>query len=158
MLPKEHLDRTLFEKLLELAPDTPARWGRMNAQQMVEHLALPFGLAFGHVDVPVLGTEEQVAKRRWHTFENRTPIPKGLRVPFVSEEPTPAFYPDLPTAIAALRETVDHFFASYEEDPQKTAAHPLLGRLDKTLWEDFLWMHTTHHLQQFGLLPESDPS
>jgi hypothetical protein len=152
--PYQHLSATLFERLDTLRPETPALWGSMNAQQMVEHLALPFGLALGNFAVPVAGTPEQVAKRRWHTFENRTPLPKGLRVPFVSENPVPTFYPDMPAAVTALREIVGEFFNAYSENPQKTADHPLLGTLDKALWEDFLWMHCAHHLRQFGLLPE----
>ena len=154
MTHREHLSGTLFELLDRLQPDTMPIWGKMNAQQMVEHLALPFGLALGFVDVPVAGTPEQVEKRRWHPFVNRTPIPRDLRVPFVSESPAPIAYADIPAAVAALREIVDAFFAAYAEDPQKTAAHPLLGHLDRARWEDFLWTHSSHHLRQFGLLPE----
>lgn len=63
--------KELIERLQLVRPDTPARWGRMNAHQMVCHLNDAFELAMG-----MKTASEEV------TFLNRTLVRWfALRVP-----------------------------------------------------------------------------
>lgn len=144
----------LFEHLAALTPETQPQWGAMTAQHMVEHLMIVTGVATGFMDVPVTGTEEQIAKRRWHTFENRTPFPRSIRLDALPATPGPLHFGSLPEAIDELRAALDRFFAAFAENPALTPNHPLLGALDFAHWEDFLRIHAEHHLRQFGLIPD----
>ncbi len=40
-------------------------------------------------------------------------------------------------------------FANYTDDI--TGKHPLFGSLNTKEWRRFVWMHTDHHLRQFGV-------
>lgn len=147
------LNTGVYEKLNQLQADTLPEWGQMSAQQMVEHLSMIPNLCNGTVtDMVVYGTPEQIEKRRWHTFVNKTPFPKGIRVPVLPENPLPLTYSSIPEAIEAFREATAKFYTYYKASPDALFNHPILGPLNFEEWEYFQMIHALHHLEQFRLL------
>ena len=136
----------------QLNPDQKAKWGKMDAQQMVEHLRDLFQLANGKIVLPLLNTDpEKLAKARVFMMSEGL-FQENTRVPVMPEEPRPHIYKDLAEAILKLEPELNDVFAFYAPDPAKTLMHPMFGELDYTQQIHYLDKHVRHHLRQFGLV------
>ena len=74
------LRRHLWDALAGLREDTPPRWGRMSAQQMVEHLAWIFEISTGRASA-ACATPEAKRERFKAFLHNNTPMPREFRNP-----------------------------------------------------------------------------
>jgi hypothetical protein len=135
----------LLDRLERLTPEATARWGKMNAPQMLAHVADWMQMAKGKL--------EAAPKRRPLRF----PPLKQLAIywlPFPKNLPTA---PELTTRkplewaieCAAFRAHVQ----SFEELDAKTVwpDHPVFGRLTPKAWCVLGYRHTDHHFRQFGV-------
>ncbi len=141
--------KELIERLQPIRPDTPARWGKMNAHQMVCHLNDAFALAMGMKTASEDTTFLNRTLVRW--FALRVPLAWPKSVPtrpevdqLVGGTPPEEFTRDTTALAAAIRR-----FGSQPRDFQ-FARHPIFGNL--TEWEWFRWgyLHADHHFRQFG--------
>jgi hypothetical protein len=128
-------------------------WGKMNAQQMVEHLGQLFIISNGKFAVPPLTAAPEAIVAAHHRFfvENQ-PFPKNFRVAALGSEPAPVRFADLATAKAKLlteKQRFDEFFA---QNPTAKPLHPLFGALTHSEWAIFHTRHISHHFAQFGLI------
>ena len=133
-------------RLRSLEPDAPARWGRMNAPQMVAHLTDQMHHALG--DGPVQARQGPL---RWPPVRYASiyllPWPKG-RI----KGPPEAFMTQ-PTSwkgdVGELEALLKRFGAS---DPDNTwPEHALFGHMRGRDWGAFIHKHFDHHLRQFGV-------
>lgn len=150
---KFFINDILFEKLNKLQPDAAGKWGRMNGQQMVEHLAFIFGASAGKVKTTLLIPEEFLPKAiafLWSEkeFRENTKAPEGL----IPEAPQPLKNENMQAAIEELKLEVDYFFEYFTKQPDIKVLHPSFGELDFEGWLQLHKKHITHHLKQFGLL------
>jgi len=136
-----------------IAADAKAVFGKMNAQQMIEHMADSIRLAYGRPLVPSLLTPEEHLEK--------------MRAFLVSEKPfrdnTPnAMMPDVPPApraenIAAsiedLGASVGELFGVFAAQPDLEVLNPFFGVLDYEMTMHLLHKHALHHLRQFGVIP-----
>lgn len=136
----------------QLSAEHQPIWGKMNVQQMIEHLSLVVKISNGDIEVDVLAPPEMVAKGKRHVFQYKNPFPKGLRSPVTPEEPAEVGHPDLDTAKEYFRKELTKFFEHFEGTTDKTVNHPLLGPLSFDEWVFFHTKHFSHHLAQFGLM------
>ncbi len=128
-------------------------WGKMNAQQVVEHLSEFFMLSIGEIAFPLSVPEEQIPKYHAFLFSDKmfrenTKAPENV----MPEEPKATKHIGLANAIEAFQNTISNFEAYYEENPSKTNLHPVFGHLDKAGWTILNYKHTHHHLKQFELI------
>ncbi len=73
--------RTFFFGALDgLRPETPALWGRMTAQQMVEHLVWTFEVSTGRVVLECPYPEDQRERMKPFLYHNR-PTPHKFMNP-----------------------------------------------------------------------------
>jgi hypothetical protein len=149
----ELLTQKLLPLLQPLAPDATGKWGRMNGQQMVEHLAFIFGASAGKVKTRLSIPEEFLPKSNeflWSDkeFRENTKAPAGL----IPEEPQPLKHTNMKQAITALQNEVDYFINYFTTQPGIKVLHPSFGELDYEGWIQLHNKHVTHHLKQFGLL------
>ena len=56
------LEKLLYKVTSKIPADAPAKWGKMNVHQMIEHLGLVFVLSTGKFDLPYKGTEADAKK------------------------------------------------------------------------------------------------
>jgi hydroxymethylglutaryl-CoA reductase len=132
----------------------PAKWGSMNAHQMIEHLALVFSIANGRMTATPNAEPERLAYRKMRFFEKDTPFPKGFRVDFIPEEPTPTMFPTIEQSKEFLMVQLMRFMDYHEEHEGLTPVHPVFGPLNYEEWIRFQVRHVKHHLGQFGVVPE----
>lgn len=138
--------------LRNLPAGQTAVWGKMDAQQMVEHLREVFQLANGKIVLPLLNTDPvMLAKARDFVFSEEA-FGKNIRVPVVPEEPRPHKYGSMEEAIQKTATELADVFTVYASDPQKTYMHPVFGEFNYAEQIHYLDKHVRHHLRQFGLI------
>jgi oxepin-CoA hydrolase/3-oxo-5,6-dehydrosuberyl-CoA semialdehyde dehydrogenase len=147
------LDQGFFALLEKLSENTPAKWGKMNAQQMVEHAASFYDVSSGKLQFNLVTPEEHLPKYKEFllsdkAFKENTKAPVSV----IGEEPLPVKYSSLEEAIKVLRSSVDSFIAYFTKNPGHTTTHPVFGPLNFNEWILLHHKHMTHHARQFGLM------
>lgn len=137
-----------------LTADTPAQWGLMNAQQMVEHLLIVVRLSYGSIAGKVMTPGEEWAQRK-EFLHNSKPFAQNLRNPALPAEPRPVYFSTFAEAVSQLHHHIHQAEAAWQAAPEATYPHPLFGPLTPHEWRQFHSKHFTHHLRQFGLVAGS---
>ncbi|MBO9633803.1 MAG: DinB family protein [Chitinophagaceae bacterium] len=138
-------------KLKHLAPDAKGAWGKMNGQQMVEHMAEMLKVANGRLHQPALPDKERVEKAHAWLLTDK-PFRENTINPLLPEEPRPEEYNTMQQAIEAVQKELDHFFEVFEATPGLRIENPAFGNLDFEEQVQLLYKHAQHHLKQFGLI------
>lgn len=142
-------DTARFAALLQkLTPETKPIWGKMTAQQMVEHMIDQVEYTNGR-KIPTLDVSPQKAaegKAQWIFTDLE--IPRGI---VIASPPDEYRYPDLQTAVRQLIAEIDTFHAYYKT-PGLTQIHGGFGPLSYREWINWHGKHFTHHFKQFGLV------
>jgi oxepin-CoA hydrolase/3-oxo-5,6-dehydrosuberyl-CoA semialdehyde dehydrogenase len=145
---------TGFVPLLQpLSADTIGKWGKMNAQQMAEHVAGFFKVSTEKIKFPVVTPMEHLSKYKeflWSDkeFRENTKAPAGV----VPDEPMPTRKASMAAALEELQQEIDHFVQYFKNHPGAKTAHPVFGELDFDEWVQLHHKHVTHHARQFGVL------
>ena len=129
------------------------QWGKMNFQQMLEHVAAFFKVSTQKLKFDLVSPPEHMPKLKEFLmsdkqFRENTKAPVSI----IGEEPLPVHYASPEEAVAKLEKEVNHFFHFYETNPAATAIHPVFGELNFEEWVRLHYKHVTHHLRQFGLM------
>ena len=135
----------ILGRFRRLGPDTPRRWGRMTASQMLVHLSDQMRHTLG--DAPCA---RRSGPLRWPLVKQAVlywlPWPKGR-----AKGPPEAFLtkPTTWTAdLAAFEALVARFVAA--DDRVRWPEHALFGKMSRKAWGRFCHKHFDHHLRQFG--------
>ena len=124
-------------------------WGRMNAHQMLCHLADSFRVTIGEKNVtPVLGFSPRKLIK-WIALSAPMRWPKGVKTrPEVDQElgGTPAADFD------ADREELFRLLQRFTANPRdfQWHPHPMFGMMSDDEWMRWGYLHMDHHLRQFG--------
>lgn len=146
------LENDLFSLLADINVDTAAKWGKMNAQQMIEHLVDFFNVSVEKIIFPVVTPEEHLPKFKEFLlsdkqFRENTKAPSSV----LGEDPLPLRCADIETAKQRLKNAVQDFIAYFNEQPGRITNHPAFGPLNYDEWIQLHYKHVTHHLRQFGI-------
>ncbi|MCP4442429.1 MAG: DinB family protein [Aureispira sp.] len=145
--------KTEIPQLLnQLQADTPAQWGVMSAQHMVEHLGGSFLLGTGRFPVKPMYNEEKTQRSYDYIIKARQPFMKGVKINMVPVEPAPYRFASLEEAKEKLLNAVQQFFDYFEQNPDAKLPHPAFGSLDYADFIVFEAQHAKHHFLQFGLI------
>ena len=138
----------LVSRLRRLAPTQPGLWGSMKAQQMALHV--------GDATAAVLKQRAFAARPRGGPAGLRRSLllyllprmPRGIKTgadPAGAAVEPAAFPEDLERAVSLLQQ-----LAAAEPDAL-VDRHPILGPMTRAQWMRWAFLHTDHHLRQFGL-------
>jgi hypothetical protein len=137
--------RAMLERLRSIRPDSPRRWGRMLAPQMVMHLTDQMRHALGDCPVKARPGPLRWSAVRWASIY-LLPWPKG-RI----KGPSEAFV-SVPGAweadVAGLEALLERFAARGPEGAWPD--HALFGPMSGRDWGVFVHKHFDHHFRQFG--------
>jgi len=136
--------------LSTLAPDTARLWGKMNVQQMVEHMADYMRIANGKTILPI-AIDEAIVPRMQAFLATEKPMRENTPNSLLPDEPPAVKHPTLQAAIAELELEIRDFFSAYEAQPSLQLVHPFFGVLGYEQQVQLLFKHCTHHLRQFGV-------
>lgn len=141
----------LLERLAALRPDSPPRWGRFRAPQMVAHLTESLRMATGELPV----APRQAAKFfRLAPFKHFAvhvmPIPRGApTAPELLARPLGVGTGDLARELGGYGAALERFAARDAAAPWPP--HPLFGALTGRDWGVLQYRHADHHCRQFGV-------
>src|SRR5215204_2077127 len=148
---KENFIRTKLIALLQkLKKDEPARWGRMNVQQMIEHFTDVMMVASGKIKLPIVTPADKLSRLREFMMSEK-PFKENTKSPVLAEEPAPLKKHTKEAAIGKLQEEIIYFFEAFEKRPGLKTTNPVFGELDLEMNIQLLYKHALHHLKQFGI-------
>jgi hypothetical protein len=145
--PRDKAD--ILRRLRSVQPDSPRRWGRMSAHQMVCHLADACRMATGLKPAsPATGWLQRTILK-WTALYAPLPWPPGvLTRPEIDQEcggTQPAQFSADVAALEALLDVMTRQPAALDG-----RVHPIFGRLSTAAWLRWAYLHMDHHLRQFG--------
>lgn len=137
-----------------IAPDSAPIWGKMNVQQMVEHMIQDaFMVASGKVHLEQVTPEAIIPKMQAFMLSDK-PFKENTPNSLMPSEPRPVQYASVTEALGVLQQEIDAFFAAFEADPNKIVPNPFFGNLNFDMQVQLLHKHACHHLRQFGALDQ----
>lgn len=131
----------------------PGKWGKMNAQQMAEHLAIIFYVSSGKIKFDLVTPPEHLPKYKEFLlsdkeFRENTKAPVNI----IGEDALPLLYATMEDALENLAASITSFKNYFEDDAGKKTLHPVFGELNFEEWVLLHYKHVTHHAKQFGLV------
>jgi hypothetical protein len=140
---------SLLQRLLAVRRDSPRRWGKMSAHQMVCHLADTLRCPLGEKTItPQPGWYPRALLR---LFALRVPLPwpHGFKTrPEFDQQAggTP------PTEFAADVSELRNLLERFTRQPRdfELRPHPVFGSMSEADWMRWGYLHIDHHLRQFG--------
>lgn len=139
-------DQTLA-RITSLRPDDAARWGRMNVHQMLCHLSDSAKVALREIVIPSGRSPLPPRLIKWFALE--VPLRWAKNFPTMPQidqfrDGTP------PVAFASDRESLLELTKCISQASLEGSSHPFFGPMTHQEWMRWAWLHTDHHLRQFG--------
>src|SRR5436305_2276145 len=142
----------LLTRFATLRRDTPRRWGRMTAHQMVCHCTDAFRNVLGERPTAPAKPNGPMRARllKWVALYGPMHWPRGIKTrPEADQEQGGTRPEDFERDIASLAQASDRFarnLASVSARP-----HFMFGKLSEREWARWAYLHLDHHLRQFDL-------
>ncbi|AWV98447.1 DUF1569 domain-containing protein [Arcticibacterium luteifluviistationis] len=136
---------SLIQRINNLSADSPNKWGKMNAYQMLKHGTMGEEMFQG-----------QKAYKR--LFIGRLFGPMALKGIIKDENPIKKNQPTHPEMV--IKGTGDFkkeqskwvgLLENYSTYITDSFVHPFFGKMDKEQIGLYIFKHTDHHLRQFGV-------
>jgi hypothetical protein len=139
----------IIARLQNIGRDTPRRWGRMNASQMICHASDAFLGVMGDKKMePTKGINFWPLMKGFVLYAPFT-WPKGVPTrpefdQFAGGTPPSEFEADVRMLLAAIDK--------FTEQPRafQFRPHPLFKEMSEKDWMRWGYLHMDHHLRQFG--------
>ena len=142
--------QSVIDRLVRLQPETRALWGSMTAPQVVCHLNDSFLVCLGEKSVtPATGLFQRTFMK-WFALNVPLQWPKGVKTRPEVEQGAGG---TSPTDFLRDREELVHTMTRFcSPDPALGShPHPIFGLMSTAEWMRWAYLHTDHHLRQFGL-------
>ena len=136
--------------LSRLDAGTPGKWGKMNVQQMIEHMSDYVRIASGKIPMEIMTPEERLPRMQGF-LESEKNFQENTPNVLMSDTPLPAKHATKQEAIDELQAELNDFFTIHEQHPDKKTANPFFGHLTFDQQVQLLHKHGTHHLRHFGV-------
>lgn len=140
----------ILRRIRYVGPQSPRKWGRMSAHQMICHLNDSFRAAMGERDVsPASGLLQRTFIR---AVALHVPLrwPPGIATrPEIDQESGGTAPTEFAADVSDLEALINRFTAMVHAGAQ-LRPHPIFGRLTSREWLRWGYLHTDHHLRQFG--------
>jgi len=139
----------LLARLDQLRPDSPRQWGKMSPHQAMCHLTDSFRSMMS--DTPITSVATPFSRIVIKFIALKAPLkwPRGVPTrPEVDQLIGGTKPVEFERDRAELRSAIEQFAAKRGDTFQ---AHPMFGRMTTDEWQRWGWLHTDHHLRQFGV-------
>jgi hypothetical protein len=139
----------LIRRLRTLRPETERKWGRMSVHQMVCHLCDSCRMATGEKTVSDETGPLQRTLVKWMALYAPLSWPAGIPTRPEIDQLTAGMSPGDFAADVACLEAMLEGLASRGRDAA-WPRHPIFGGMSYRDWMRWAYLHTDHHLRQFG--------
>ena len=145
----DFLKNEYAKKLAALHADTERKWGKMNVQQMIEHMSDYVRVGYGKTILPRQVSDENLPRAQAF-LQSEKPFRENTPNSLMSETPADTRLATKEEAIQELQSELNNFFDAFANEPGKRADNPFFGALDYDMSVQLLHKHAWHHLRQFG--------
>lgn len=129
-------------------PDQKPLWGKMNAQQMLEHTAKFFEVSTNKRHFPLVTPAEHLPKYMEFLYSEKE-FKENTKAPVLPEKPQPLDFETYAGSMNFMRQEVMDFFTFFKDQPEAKTQHPVFGDLNFEEWVLLHYKHVIHHLKQF---------
>lgn len=126
-------------------------WGKMNAQQMIEHVADFFKVSYNKINFPLVTPLEHLPKFKEFLLSDKE-FRENTKAPILPEEPFKVRNKNIEEAVSELKNDISEFFIYFKENETQKSLHPVFGELSFEEWVKLHYKHTQHHAKQFNLI------
>jgi hypothetical protein len=138
----------IVHRLKTISPDSPRRWGRMSAHQMICHLNDSFLAVTGRRPVSMATGPLQRTALKWFALYGPLPWPRGYRTrPEIDQQQGGTRPTDFASDMAQLEALVE--IVTTETTCFHGQQHPIFGPMSESAWLRWAYLHMDHHLRQF---------
>lgn len=138
----------LLRRLQTVGPNSTARWGRMSAHQMICHLGDAMLVATGQKAAEGVSGPLPKMIVKWIALYLPMRWPSGIRTVAEIDQEGGGTKPH--DFIREVRE-LDMRLRRFAEERQTVCpTHPIFGPMSRKAWLRWAYLHTDHHLRQFG--------
>jgi hypothetical protein len=139
----------IVRRLGAIGPASERRWGKMTAREMICHLSDAFRVSMGEKEAKPVGKWFSRYGFKWLALWFPASWPHGVQTVPECEAKFGGTPPgEMERDRSELLELLDRFTGQ----PRGFAlqAHPILGQMTEKEWMRWGYLHTDHHLRQFG--------
>jgi hypothetical protein len=148
-LARQECKAEILRRLRTVRPDSPRRWGRMSAHQMVCHLTDACRMMAGQKPVSDATGRLQRTLVKWTALYLPLPWPAGILTRPEIDQLCAGTRPiDFDADLAELEMFLD--LITTGEKGRDWPTHPIFGRMSQAAWLRWAYLHMDHHLRQFG--------
>ena len=140
----------ILRRLRDVRPESVRRWGRMSAHQMVCHLNDSFRMMTGKRPVSSATGVVQQTIMKWIALYGPLRWPSGIITRPELDQEIGGTRPAAFAADVAQLQTLVELVATQTKSFDRLA-HPIFGRMSNAAWLRWAYLHTDHHLRQFGV-------
>lgn len=144
---KEVTDQ-IVERIQKLSPETQALWGTMNVSQMLTHCCVTYDYIYTDKFKKPSGFKKLIIKMlvkpivtNEKTYKKNSPTAPDFKI--VNTEDFESEKKRLLDYLIRTQELGEKHFDGLESHS--------FGKLNKTEWNNMLYKHIDHHLNQFGV-------
>jgi len=146
---KEYLLEQLVNDFRSLSQPANANWGKMNFNQMLEHLIEACKNASGDIVFDTFHTpEERLPAMQAFLMTDKLFKPETKNA-MMGEEPAPLKNDNSNALLDELQSQINRFYERFQQDENLVVRNPIFGDLNEELWTRLLYKHCIHHLHQF---------
>ena len=139
----------ILDRLTRIRPDSARRWGKMNAHQMVCHLNDSFHCATGDKYASPHSNFLLRTLVKWFALNVAMPWPRGYPTRPEMDQLVGGTAPvEFAGDVERLRQTIERFTRLQKDFAWHP--HPGFGHMTEGEWMRWGYLHTDHHLRQFG--------
>jgi Protein of unknown function (DUF1569) len=141
----------ILRRLSALRDDTPRRWGRMSAHQMVCHLTDGYRMMIGERPAPAVASAVPPPIMRCIALYVPLRWPRGVATTAELDQHRGGGTPptDFSADVAELERRVARI--GVDAAGRFARTHPIFGAMSESAWRRWAYLHADHHLRQFGL-------
>jgi Protein of unknown function (DUF1569) len=139
----------ILQRLRQLTPASTRQWGHMTAHQMVCHLIDSFRMMSGEKTVSAKTGMLQQTFVKWMALYAPVPWPPDIQTrpeidQMIMGTSPGTFEGDMAILVSMIEALPTNQTAG--DRPE----HPIFGRMSHAAWLRWAYLHTDHHLRQFG--------
>lgn len=133
-----------------LDPSTPPVFGKMNVQQMIEHMSDSIRIANGKEPHSLHTPEERLPAMRDFVLSDKEFRPNTKNA-LMAEEPAKERNSSYEAALEEMEMEIRDLVRHFEGRPEHREMNPFFGPLSFSEWLHLFHKHAVHHLKQFNV-------
>lgn len=138
----------IIRRLNTVRPKSAPLWGRMSAHQMICHVGDALRMASGEKTVSPASGLLQRTIVKWMALYFPMRWPAGILTrPEIDQEAGGTRPADFASDVARVESLLERLAT---QPGITTPVHPIFGRMSQKAWLRWAYVHTDHHLRQFG--------